>query len=510
MEVLENIEVNNYSVAEANWVGLGTEYNSCSFYALKEFLDNSFSASRNNFCTVNITLTELQDGMVQIEIEDDGLGIQDVNTLLSIGSLSAQKAGIHNQYGYGIKNAFAFFQTNWSESDWFIQSKTDTLIGENRCIQVRGPYYYPHEDNQFYNRQGIDATVIPLNYYQGRVDNSSGTYIKFVTPLTTFVRMSPFTTSGRPIANLQSAAKQLSQLISQWYSPKIKSGKIRVEIAFKTLANSDYSNLVISYEEYPIHELLKSIEENFETQKGGKVRIKAKWFGVDRNNTNFLVPPKHGGMVCYVNGVLVDPFIWIDDVFGRKWNGEISSMVCLVEVDGDKIDCPEISVSKTKFVQTGINFDYLISFLKNSCPKAEITKYRKRNSVQSERDKINQFVDMISNNPMYRGNLPETEVAIELSDGILTGNDCRYDIVQNDPIMVIISEFKKGEINPAAVYQANTYYDLATVQFQGQKIKMILAGESINSNAMRIIQTLQTQLGKKIQFVSFADLGLPK
>lgn len=511
MKILESIEVDNYSVAEANWLGLGTEYNSSSFYPIKEFLDNSFSAAHSNkLCNVKIMLTELEGGEVLVEIEDDATGISDVNVLLSIGSLSSQKNGLHNQYGYGIKNALAFFQTDWVKSDWIIQSKTEEFMFQGKCIQVRGPYFYPHETNNFYNHKGIDATVIGIDGFMGKMTDRSGTYIKFKTPLPTFVRMSPFEKSGRPIVNLAPAAKQLSQLISQWYSPKIKSGKIRVEIDYKCLTHDKYTTLIAEYEEYPIYETLKVVEGAVKTSKGGELNIKAKWFGVDRYNTNFLIPPKHGGVVCYVNGVLVDPFIWIDEVFGHKWNGEISSLVCLVEVESKKIDCPEISVSKTKFVQTGSNFENLINFLQKNCPRTEISKYKKRNSVQSEKAKIGQFTDMVNNNPLYDGLAPETEVPIELNNKILAGNDCRYDIVQTNHGNIKIMEFKKGEINPAAVYQANTYYDLAQIQYEGNIIQMVLAGETINLNAKKIIEALRNDLGKDIIFKSFADLGLPK
>ncbi len=511
MKILENIEVNNYSVAEANWEGLGKEYDSSSFYALKEFFDNSFSAANtDDLCQLKIILTELDGGFVKVDIEDNSMGVWDVDTLLSIGSLSKNKKGIHNIYGSGIKNALAFFLPKWRESHWLIQSKTKNHIELGQCIQVRGPYYYPHEYNEFYNQSGINAHLVSLENFQGEVKDRSGTYIQFVTPMAKFVRMSPLSTSGRPILNLEPAAEKLRELVTQWYAPKIKKGEIRVEISFKSLFNTEYTAKVARYEEYPIYESLGSVvDKKVKSSTGGEIKVTARWFAVDRNNSNFLVPPKYWGVVCYVNGVLVDPFIWIDEVFGQKWNGGISSVVCLVEVEGEKIHCPEISPSKTKFDRTGLNFDNLITFLQNNCPKIEIANYGRRYKVESESVKITQYVESTIQNPIFNGMVPQTQVAIELNNSPLTGNDCRYDVVHLEPYKVTILEFKKGKINPEAVYQANAYHDLALEQYRGNEIKLVLAGESITPNAKKIIDTLRKQ-NKDISYKSFADLGLPK
>lgn len=511
MSILQNIEVNNYSVAEANWEGLGKEYDSSSFYALKEFFDNSFSAAnKNELCSLKITLTELEGDFLKVEIEDNSMGVSDIDTLLSIGSLSKNKKGIHNIYGSGIKNALAFFLPKWSESHWFIQSKTKNHIELEQCIQVRGPYYYPHEENEFYDQKGINAHLVSLENFQGEVKDRPGTYIQFVTSASKLVRMSPFSKSGRPILNLEPAAEKLSELITQWYAPKIKNSEIRVQISFKSLFNPGYTTKVVCYEAYPIYESLGyPVDKKIKTSTGGEIKVTARWFAVDRNNSNFLVPPKSSGMVCYVNGVLVDPFEWIDEVFGQKWNGGISSVICLVEIEGEKIHCPEISPSKTRFDRSGLNFDSLITFLENNCPKMDINNYGRRNKVESESEKITQYVDYTSSNPAYKGLKPETQVAIELNNSFLTGNDCRYDVVIESHGTVTILEFKKGKINPEAVYQANTYHDLALEQYRGNEIKLVLAGESITPNAKKIIDTLRKQ-NKDISYQSFAELGLPK
>jgi hypothetical protein len=351
---------------------------------------------------------------------------------------------------------------------------------------------------------------VSLENFQGEVKDRSGTYIQFVTPMAKFVRMSPLSTSGRPIMNLDRAAEKLSELVTQWYAPKIKKGEIRVEISFKSLLNAEYTTKVVRYEEYPIYETLGSIvEKKTRSSTGGEIKVTARWFTIDRNNSNFLVPPKSWGMVCYVNGVLIDPFLWIDEVFGQKWNGGISSVICRVEVEGEKIHSPEISPSKTKFDRTGVNFEDLITFLQNNCPKIEIANYGRRNKAVSERIKIAQYVESTIQNPIFKGMVPQTEVAIELGDSVLSGQDCRYDVVHLEHPETTILEFKKDKINPEAVYQANTYYDLASIQFRGTDIKVVVAGEGITLNAKKIIESLRS-LGKDISYKSFADLGLPK
>ncbi len=509
----ETIQVDNYSPAEANWSALGTEYESSSFYALKEFLDNSFSACvKDRFCNVEITLTEVDDEYILVEIEDNASGIMDPNVLLSIGSLSKDKNGLHNQYGYGSKNALAFFQPEWSNSDWIIQSKTETDLHNMQFLHVEAPYYYPHEKNIHHHCDGIFAAKVGMDEYQGKHKNTSGTYIRFTTKKKIFSKINPLNPMGAPIKILQTSAEKLSELVSQFYQPKIKSAQVRVEIFYRSLHQEEYSKIVVTNQEYPSEETFEVKKFSYISPSGGKVQVSAKWFAVNRYQTNFFVPPTKNGMVCYVNGIMTEPFIWKPEIFGTKWNGEVDSVLCVVEVEANKLDAPEVSVSKTKFIHQGKNFTMLMDQLASHCPASKIKSYSKRNAVTSEKGKITQFVDNVINNPLYDRPAPETEVAIIINSKLLSGNECRYDLVDitHEKQQVKIMEFKKGEIKPAAVYQANTYYDLALLQYEGYQVEMIVIGETINTNAKTIIDTLSFNSKKNIKFCSFADLGLPK
>lgn len=510
MKNQEILEVNLTPKARAMWATLGTEYTK-SFLALKELIENSISAADGKQCKIAITLEELSGEYYNITFEDNAGGVEDPSVLLTVATESSTKEGQYNYYGYGLKNALAYFQPNWEMSDWLIQSKTHESICDNNFLEVRAPYVYNGEFNEVYQHDGMHIIKSNIGNYKGKF-NEPGTYIEFQTQKSRFNNLHPLK-KGRPIESVNKAAEELSNLISFYYRPLLMENKLNVEIRY-CLSDGKRSFKTISVKafELPISEKLHSFEKKQKVPGGGSMLIRATWFIIDREIGSVYEFPQERGLLLYTNGVLVEPYRWENNVFGgNTFHPSMNSLVCVVEVLGNKGSTPELSVSKTKIIENGENYQVLVNTLYGECPTDGIDYVKNAANTVNEIVKRDRRFETFHREMAKNGYICdlEKERLLPQPNGKKGNESLRVDIFYKDcnSNKIVIEEFKKEKINSSSIAQVLLYHHLLKLEFPTHEIEIILISGQCQETAKVLIDSFKDN-GVKISFKSFNECGL--
>lgn len=515
MEISENniISVEMFPTGRAQWRTLGTEY-SKSFTALKEIVDNSISASGDNNCHVIIKIVSMSN-TYRVSIEDNSGGVADIQRLITIATESEKKEGMYNIYGLGLKNCLAYFNDDYDNADWIIQTRNSENMENSEIIQIRAPYCYPNEINDKYGHNGMNIVKLEGLNYKGEFSRP-GTYIEFTTPHEVFNNMNPLRTGGQ-MKILSSVAKELSDLFSVFYLELLKKQKLRIDIQYiENDKSSRWSKISCEVKDIPVLRSLKTITESRKTRSGGKMSINAQWLELNRDNSSPFLYAQRRGLLLYVNGILVEPYKWIDKLFGGHADHPSFNNICLfVSVWGDKNNIPELSVSKTKIKENGDNCSVLFNFLEEECPKDKINEVSRLGKSKSEFERRDKRFDgqltEWSNRGFIKNLTKEKSIKIPGVKESLKA-DIYYEEITG---RIIIEEFKKEVFNGASNFgQILVYYDLLKSLKPDSIIEIKLVAATANQTTHSLIDfynNLWKSLGRKdsIKFQSYTDLMIP-
>jgi hypothetical protein len=496
------------------WKSMGTEYEK-SFLAFKEITDNSISASGQDKCEILITLIGQDENNMIVSIEDASGGVNNPNTLLRISSDSKSKVGTHNIYGHGLKHSLAYFNPNHNESSWLIQSRTSQMMEDDMILQVRAPYLYNHEDNPRYGHRGMNVQYVNGSEFIG-VKSRPGTIIQFTTLRSIFGKMNPLKDRGAPMKDLGKIAEEMSNLFSLYYLPLFRKSLLEIEIKYYEKERSEVVNTIrCQSNHFPILSTISNKHYNDRkvyTSNGKSMQISASWYEINRDNPHPFVYPQRNGVICYVNGIAVDPYIWIPESFGDIANHpSLNSLICVVEVEGDKDCVPELSVSKTKFRINGDNYQSMLNHLVTICPKTDIGGFSKLNNSDSEIAKRDRRYDMLIDT-LEKRNITEfikKEQVCVLPNTNKAGDNMRYDIIykiKSQPV-IYIEEFKKDSVKPQDVAQI-IQYGMISKKVYDMDVDLILVGKQITPTAQELVNMYVGE-GWNIKFQSFSDLHIP-
>jgi len=122
------------------WKGLGGNFDSLT-QILNEFIDNSISDfikyNQAEIKKVIIRIEEVDPEVYQVQIEDTGSGIKDLDAAFSIGNKSAQSSSL-NEHGFGMKHALA--AANPENDNWSITTRTVENKKENFYYVIKSPF----------------------------------------------------------------------------------------------------------------------------------------------------------------------------------------------------------------------------------------------------------------------------------------------------------------------------------------------------------------------------------
>jgi hypothetical protein len=504
------LNVFNVPCAADQWKSMGTEY-SRSIFAIKELIENSLSASGANQTDLLIKVISLNSDELLFSIEDNSGGTDDVNLLLTISSDSKKKKGLYSVFGHGLKHSLAYFQKDYQKTDWIIQSRTESLLENSEMIEIQAPYLFPSEYNEKFEHNGIHAVKISHETYKGEF-KVPGTYIEFSTGIDKFSRLNPFKTGGRPQLLVESIVTELSNMISLIYLPLLRDKMLNVTIKY---GSSDETLKIVYVKniEFPIKSTIGKHRPNeiIKLKSGGIQKMNIKYVQIDRSQKHPFVIAQANGLLCYVNGVLMEGFTWINEIFGDVENHpSMNSCLCLVEINATKENSPELSVSKTKFIPDGENYKQMLEHILNVCPKQELSAFRKQNNTASELTMRDRRYDMIKDVFGPHLSFINTEAECVLPNGDKAGDNMAYDLIyanKHDHILTI-EEFKKESVKPQDVAQIIQYAKIAEVQYPNYQLKLVLASQRITNTAKDLIDFYVSR-NFNLEFKSFVEMHIP-
>lgn len=507
----EIISVNVTPQAKAMWATLGTEY-ATSFLAIKELFDNSISASQGRGCKVITTIEEMNESSFKISIEDNSGGVTNPSTLLTIASESCTKVGKYNYYGYGLKNALAYFQPKYDLSDWVIQSKTQDDILNDEVLQIRGPYVYNEEFNEEFGHYGMNIIKTEIQNYKGKMVEP-GTYIEFQTSRHKLINMHPIK-KGRKSENIASIAQELADLVSFYYRPLIQNQELSMDIKYcGNDGKRNFKTIKVVSHDLPILNSLKVSEMRKKTESSGHMNIKCHYFQINRDTNSPYEFSQQQGMLLYINGILVEPYKWENLIFGGNvYHPSMNSLVCYVEVTAPKESTPELSVSKTKIQETGTNYEILISALNQECPDEELDYIKNAANTVNEIVKRDRRYDTQLREQAQQGFICDLqkERGLKHPNGKKGNENLKIDIFYRiaNQKKIVIEEFKKDKINSMSLAQVLIYNHLLKLEFPEHHIELRLVSRECQETAKQLIESFKLVNGIDIVFKSFNSLGL--
>jgi hypothetical protein len=289
----------------------------------------------------------------------------------------------------------------------------------------------------------------------------------------------------------------------------LKKQKLKIDILFaENLTPIKWSKNSCEIVDIPILRSLKNTSETKKSKATGKMKINAHWLELNRDSNNPFLYAQKRGLLLYVNGILVEPYKWIDRLFGGHTDHPSFNSICLVvSVWGDKKDIPELSVSKTKIKENGDNLNILFDFLEEECPKEKITEVSRIGKSKRYDGQLTEWL----NNGFIKNLTKEKSIKVPGTKESIKA-DIYYEIGENK---IVIEEFKKEFFQGASNFgQIIVYYDILKSLNPEKTIEIKLVASNANQTTYGLIDfynTLWKNLDRKdiIKFNSYVDLMIP-
>ena len=199
------------------WRGIGGHFDSVT-QVLCEFIDNSlsnFNSSQTNPSSdVWITITEEEEGVVKVVIEDTGTGIDDLAAAMTIGAKKIQATPL-NEHGFGLKHALA--SGNPANDNWYVCTRTLDQSHNGVYSAIEAPY-------------GFELEIIekPSEEWPGQ-SSGTGTILGFSCSKSFFNKLRQGTQGGAN-AGFTKCLEYLAEDLGYTYGRAIEDGQIGIKM----------------------------------------------------------------------------------------------------------------------------------------------------------------------------------------------------------------------------------------------------------------------------------------
>lgn len=318
---------------------------------LEEFLDNSDSAGADK---IHIQIRRENADRLSLTVHDNGSGISvaDLPRVFGIGyAPEAGKAGLHNQFGVGLKSALA--SCDPANSDWDLYTRT-TSVGEAVCVT---PPYDP---------AGMRYRWAPMPRPQGW-EQEPGTCVN--TPLSHTL----FATCLFRSVNDDERIAALVEELQVTYAPRLANKEVTLE-----WIPQGGKPQTIPLEPLWPQWAQGAVEKTQEVDLGGgKVKAHFIYGGIIPNKKGchyFMGNITSSGLMVYLNGRLIQ-----DNLFFQVWKqphpncNKFLFLLDLQTVDGNRDALPTPTPDKTFMVLGDPKFAAMAEWVHKVCPAPEKT-----------------------------------------------------------------------------------------------------------------------------------------
>lgn len=401
---------------------------------ISEFVDNAvanFEGTDSDGRIVSITIKEVSDNKVKVQVEDTGTGIKDFESAIKLGDKSHAQSPL-NEHGFGLKHALA--TANPDNDDWAIYARTEDEWKNEYYRMVEAPYSFDQDKKE------------KESSWPGRY-NGSGTLVEFCCSKTLFNTLQKGIQGD---AGFKRCLEYLREDLGYIYSKVIEDGRVQINISSPSLDNS-----------LQVPAVTPDIEGYYNPGKGvkeidlGGGEVKVEYGFYEMKESEYIKYYKKNnstnGVEIRVNGRVLE-----SNLFKEVWNLEnhptYNRFLVIVNIKSDsKESLPRTRTSKNGIREGDEKFEKLLDWITDTKPKPE----KETAESVSERELIRELKKQKESH--IRSDDATIETEFEVFSNL--NSPVKVDLYLYDGNDVVLYEAKKEEAGMQDLYQLLMYWD---------------------------------------------------
>lgn len=490
------------------WSGIGGHFDSLG-QIINEFVDNSISNfdghSSDNDKTICISLTELPQKRVRVQIEDTGTGIKDLDVAFTLGCRKAPDSPL-NEHGFGLKHALA--TANPNNDDWSICTRTKEDVANNRYVRISSPYRF----------ENFNAEIFDLSerQWEGRY-NSTGTLINFVCSYELYQTLGKGIRGG--VTDFKKLAALLYEDLGFVYSEIIYKARAIIYLRIVPLQGNSEKISVGALRPDWLQTITPGNGVDSVDLGKGLVNIEYQ-FGLinpksdsdyDFDNTNskkyYKASMSTSGVEIRINGRMICYNVF-KEIWKKEKHNDYNAFLAIINLkSANSSFLPKTRTSKNGLRDGDPQLEKLYTWIFAKCSYPQ----KRSNMNSNERD---MFLSLRDNLEQY--NHDENAVfEVEHFAYTTTGNKAdkaRIDLYENSNGKILIYEGKKEKTTIKDVYQLRMYWDGLVYDGLNPDRGILVAREHPQSvkDMIQVVNNMKDMQGNKYAFIfkTWQELGM--
>jgi len=469
------------TIGTAIWHSIAGHHTNLA-YGIFEFADNGISsfAGRGTALIVIFIQQLNESGDIMISVEDNGTGLQDINTAMSLGKVD-KSLNTLNMYGMGTKQALA--SINPSNDNWTICSRTEADVSAGVFKRIKAPY-----SSEIFYGEIVDDEPWP------GTGTGTGTIVSFVCDSSFFKTLTQALTKVKD--DFLTISDILYEEIGHTYSKLIENGTVKFIYKVKPYNKPEEVYVVDPIKQKWNIDKFNSGSETVDLGNGpvtlqfsvGTIQQLPDRKLFDNKTSRLYYKEKITSSGCEIslNGRIIRSNIF-HDVWPQQRHNKYNKFLMTVDVISNDIDkLPPPQTTKIDFIKGDIRLETLYSWIRSIQPNPiceeptiniETRLFQELERKKKEYAKIKGNICIIIRNQ---------RVFKTLGDD---GEGVYADMYEKDTNGIAIYEGKRGASHPLSVYQLRMYWD-GLVKDGIKPFVGILLAKKHPKNVLNIIEYL--------------------
>ena len=504
---MATLKIETTPSANEVWSGIAGHFDSLG-QIINEFVDNSVSNfdghTSENDKSICITLTEMPQDKVKVQIEDTGTGIKNLNAAFTLGCKAAPDSPL-NEHGFGLKHALASAAPHNCDGDWSICTRTKENLANNNYIKISAPYRF-----QNFQAEILDTSECP---WEGKY-NSTGTLVTFICSGELYRTLTKGIRGG--LRDFKCIASLLYEDLGFVYANIIMDARAMIYLKVVPLQGTPEQKTVGALTPDWIESSKRM--ETYDLGNGpvdieyqlGCINPKADG-GYDFNNTNskkyYKASMSTSGVEIRINGRVICYNVFKEIWKKEKHNAYNSLLVTINLKSSNPASLPKTRTSKNGLREGDAQLENLYQWI--------FTKYSNpKKNAQFDSNERDLFAVLKENLETYCHD-ENAVFDVEHFAFMTTGNDAdkaRIDLFENANGKIIIYEGKKDKTTIKDVYQLRMYWDGLVYDCVDPNKGILVSTYHPQSvkDMIQVVNTMKDTKGNKYCFEckTWAELGI--